>query len=562
MPRLPKSLLAPLLLTFPLATEALAQFPPKPGREAYEETLRYGFRIKVPDGWKFFPDERGNPNVLGRYLPERNGILNMGADGVMKPAMWILVFDADYQAKEVKSQRDAMKDAITSHYPTFKEWISGNRGELETDFPVKEIELVEEDEVNVKDTAGAKEVLYLGKESKSSEKSVHVWATLYDLTDRQQIAVVFSAPSDPKDWGKWRSGVKKVARSFARLELEELDLSGVDSGGVRGQRHRELLEMVDRNPGWELYVTPSYFVISNSEDGDFVEEIQVRLEAIREQFEKEFPPELAERAWEARKSKASKDVKAGDGEEDAAGAVGQDGEDGQEGAPRSAVPEASPIELSRCSVVRVCHNKSDYMNYGGPAGSAGYWWAAAEELVIYDDQEVGGRRSTWATLHHEAFHQFIFYLFGGGLNPGTWYNEGNADFYAGYELTRRKKYELGRFSWRNHTIQEEIRQKKNVPLNVLVEATRNQYYGDEPLGDASVEPFSRYPHGWSFVYFLRTGKQNRAKGWNDDWDDILDTYLNVLVDTQDVEAATEEAFAGVDWKELEEAWEEYILKGK
>lgn len=550
-----------LLAAAPLAALALTaaaqgQVPPKVGRAWYEEAVAHGFRIKPPKDWHFFPDERGNPNVLGRYLPKRGDVLTLAGGGHLRPAMWLLVFDRDHSEPQLglsATRRAARRAAITAHFETLEDWIRGNALELGTDFPVRELELLEERSEAVKGTLGARQVLYRGALGGRGEgddggdergEELHLWATVYSLTPRKDVALLFSAPCEKRAWGKWRAQLKKIARTFARIDLELGDYSAVKGGGLRAQKHRRLLDQVRRNPGWELYATPSYFVISNSDDREFVQDVQLRLEAIRAQFEREFPAEKAIAALEKRVREEAAERAA---------------RDAQQWDAQTGTPLENPLELSRCSVVRLCDSKEDYHKFGGPQGSTGYWWAATEELVLYDDRARGGRRSTWAALHHEAFHQFLHYFFGGSLHPATWYNEGNADFYSGCELSSRKTYDLGRFDLRNAEIKEQIRQGRCVPLRDLVTATKAQYYGQLPLGG---EQFSRYPHGWSLVYFLRTGARRRAKHWNEAWDGILDTYLDVLIETGSPRRASERAFEGVDWEELERAWEQYILKGR
>ena len=543
-----------------LCSCASAQLPPKSGREYYEETTRHGFRIRTPKDWGFFPDERGNPNVLGRYVPKRDGTVSQSDGTRFAPTMWLLVFDKSYEAPLIKNQRDAQRAAVTSYYKTLADWLKGRDVDLQTSITIADFEVLDEDESKVKGTLGGHEVLYLAKgefrgpRGEKNPGSLHFWAKRFVLTEDKEVAVLFSAPSDKRDWSKWRSQIRKIAGTFSRVDLEDLDTSSVSGSGVRAEKHRALLEMVGANPGWELHATPNYFVISNSDDDEFLKEIKDRLEAIREQYEKEFPEELALAASESQKQRRR----------DARGKNKDGDKPAAPEAELSQVQSASPRELSRCSVVRVCDSREDYMRYGGPAGSAGYWWSATEELVIFDDQATGGRRNTWATLNHEAFHQFIYYFFA-NLSPGTWYNEGNADFYSGYKLNSRRHYELGRFDWRNSTIKAEIREDKNVPLESLVAATKAQYYARAPLTNPRTgqeDTFSRYPHGWSFMYFLRTGKTNRAKNWEADWDAILPTYLATLIETGDPQAANDAAFTGVDWTALEASWSEYIVRGK
>jgi hypothetical protein len=537
-----------LALVLILTPALLAQLPPKPGRMYHQDTVEHGFRFKHPKDWAFFPAEFGQLNVLGKYVPERNDQYDLGDGDGMKPICWMLVFDKDYKPKDGDSG-----SSHSRYHKSFKTWLKANPNEVG-----KEYELIDEDDAKFKGGLTATMRLYKGKGRWAKE--LHLWTMTYHLTDRKDVVVMFNAPATKKKWGKWKSGLAKIGKTFGVIEVKGFDASAVEGTGVRATKHRKLLAEVAANPGWDLYATDNYFVISNSDDKDFVEEIQRRLEAIRERFESEFPAKKALRAFEV-----SKTLKARKGKDGENGEAGGDGEDGQDG--RTVVATVSPLELSRCSVVRVCNSRDDYFKYGGPQGSAGYWWSVSEELVIFDDKAVGGRRSTWSTLNHEAFHQFIFYFFG-SLSPGYWFNEGSADYYAGHKLSRRGAYDVGRFDWRNQTIKEEIREKKNVPLEMLVDLGRAVYYGNEAIFNPKnektreTEQFSRYAHGWSFVYFLRTGKRNRAKDWKDEYGEILETYLDALIETRDIDKANEAAFAGIDWKELEKCWETYILKGK
>ena len=204
----------------------------------------------------------------------------------------------------------------------------------------------------------------------------------------------------------------------------------------------------------------------------------------------------------------------------------------------------------------MCLNRSQYTSYGGPPNSAGYWNPGDEELVIYDDKESGGRGKTWSTLNHEAFHQYIHYFYG-NLAPHSWYNEGTGDFYAGYKLNGRGKFDLERFDWRVRLIQQNLRDSKYAPLKELVNWEQGEYYGTNEYG---LDQGDNYAQGWSFIYFLRTGKKGKARGWDPVWDLILDTYLDSLAATGDLDRSVEKAFAGVDWAAMEEAWKAYTLQ--
>ena len=183
-----------------------------------------------------------------------------------------------------------------------------------------------------------------------------------------------------------------------------------------------------------------------------------------------------------------------------------------------------------------------------------------KELVVFDDKASGGRGDTWATLNHEAFHQYIYYFFG-ELAPHSWYNEGTGDFFSGFQL-EHKRFELKPFDWRERLVQMNMRESlkepgtKIVPLQKFVYWSQREYYGQNSANNTSIG--DHYAQGWSFIYFLRTGA-GKAKGWNPAWNTILDTYLRVLVETDDLKTASDAAFVGVDWAELESCWKNYIL---
>jgi hypothetical protein len=242
----------------------------------------------------------------------------------------------------------------------------------------------------------------------------------------------------------------------------------------------------------------------------------------------------------------------GGGKEDAEPADDEEEEDPEPDEDSAVAMAADPMERSRTCVVRVCKDRDEYQKYGGPPGTAGYWSPMQEELVVFDDKAVGGRGNTWATLNHEAFHQYIFYFFG-NMTPHYWYNEGTGDFYAGYEY-KNKKFTLKPFDWRVQTIQQLVSKKPplHVPLKEFVRYDRAKYYDPKTIGE-------NYAQGWALIWFLRTGKK-QARCWDDSWDTILDTYLRVLVETDDLDTAVDEAFAGVDWQKFEDCWKQYTLQ--
>ncbi|MEM7516264.1 MAG: hypothetical protein AAF368_04985, partial [Planctomycetota bacterium] len=379
---------------------------------------------------------------------------------------------------------------------------------------------------------------YIGK--KGGEE-YRVFVAEFELEPDVKVAFLGNGPGDKKKWRKYETSFTRMVRAFKRIPVSRAMDAGskLGMGSIRAKKKAKLEAEMARAPGWELYETENYFVVTNNEDKAFIRELMERLEAIRKTYENLYPPTLAE---EIRQEVAAEKAKArqASGEE-------EDEDEAPARPRRSSAGRADPMELSRASVVRVCKDQSQYYSYGGPRGSAGYWSSHHEELVIYDDKKGGGRGDTWITLNHEAFHQYIFYFFG-NLAPHSWYNEGNGDFFSGYQL-KNARFKLKKNSWREGTIKEAIRDGSYVPLKKLVKYTQREYYANPGLC---------YAQGWSFIWFLRTGEDKNAPGWNDDWNGILTQYLRTLAVTGDLEIAVDKAFEGVDWDEMEESWKAYI----
>ena len=233
-------------------------------------------------------------------------------------------------------------------------------------------------------------------------------------------------------------------------------------------------------------------------------------------------------------------------------------------------PASRPITAK--SIVKVTQDPAQYLAYGAPEGTGGYWSWPSRELVFFckkDDFNM-----TLDVLNHEAFHQYIFYAVG-QVSPHSWFNEGHGDFFAGYNLVEGK-FKPGKFHWRQKRIQDAIEGSVHVPLKEFLKFSQAEYYrrgGNKRRGEDAGQ---NYAQGWSLVYFLRTTKDPRYAG-------ILDRYFvslkasvvrwreeeeaaakkegrppAVLIPPEVNQKATDEALAsaiaGVDIDQLEKDW--------
>lgn len=271
--------------------------------------------------------------------------------------------------------------------------------------------------------------------------------------------------------------------------------------------------------GWEADDTENYIYVYSTKDQPLLRAIKKELEAMRQWYVKLFP---------------------------------------------------SVEDITAVSTVRICKDRDEYMAYGGPPSSGGYWNSAAEELVFYDYEDKkgegkgSGKADTRIVLYHEAFHQYIFYSTG-ELPPHSWYNEGTGDYFSGAKISGSKVTKIGVNPWRIETIQDAIERDRYTPWSDIIKFEQAEYYNPSRVG-------VNYAQGWSMIYFLREAKVAQK---HEVWSKINEKYFNELklAYQEELEAgngrgaaglaarerAIEFAFKGVNFVELEKEWKEFIL---
>jgi len=524
-----------------LAGFAAAQ-EPKLGNSWYEDKVQLGFRVKAPKDWGFTPGNPLDPNTIGKWAPNNGeGVGLGGGDAGVFINVYLVRFD-NRQNPPKGQPRDV------------KAWMSlgmekGEAWSVAADYPK---------DLKGSKVVGAKCYVFEGMSTESirayagatavgiEKKPIQSYAAVFPLAENLDVALVGVGPGE-KRWRSYEKAFEALAKSLEPMAIESLS-KGPVGDDPRSQKRAKLRDEMARTPGWRMIETDNYFIVSNCTDEPFLSEVQERIEAIRKVYMVDYPPEKARLVRDPTATAEAPEKKP----DPAAPAEDH----------TVTVKIMNPLEASRSSVVRVCSNEEQYIQYGGSPGAPGYWNSAAEELVLFDDQKGGGRADTWVVLNHEAFHQYIFYFYG-SISPHSWYNEGTGDFYSGY-MYEHKKFTLKEMPWRIRGIQESLRAGPAIPgtgsgyapLKEVVRWSQPLYYGGNQYKLSGPDC---YAEGWSFIYFLRTGDKKKAKGWNPAWGKILDTYLSTLADDGDLDKSVDVAFAGVDWAALEESWKSYIL---
>jgi hypothetical protein len=515
------------------ARSAQAQ-EPKVG-DYYTDSSDLGFKIRVPQRSEVIPASPGDANLIVKYDPATNKVIQLGKSSRLDMHTWLVKFDR----RQAGTDDTSLLRKLSHVDLNITDWVHNTlRPGLMVEGKPKDFQV---------DKIAATEYVFSEKVEEGVE--VKLYAAVFKLRPDVDVALVLWGPGDPKKWSKFEAPARQMAHSFRTVEVKAAKSTAPVGDLPRDKVRAKLQADVLKTPGWKLYETDHYFIVSNNDDKDFLDELKGRLEAIHTFYEQDYP---AAKAKELRL--LGMKVKTGTDPEP---------KEAEEKKPEPEVPDLrrllddgiDPQEKARCSVVRVCKDAELYHSYGGPPSSAGYWNWVEQELVLYDARKTGGKADTWAVLNHEAFHQYIFYFYG-NISPHSWYNEGTGDFYSGYEY-KNKKFTLKKFLWRNDTIKQSIQQKSFVPLKDFVRFTQPEYYGHNKFG---TDGYQNYAEGWSFIYFLRTGKKGGARNWDPKWDTILDTYLRVLATSGKIEQAVEEAFQGIDFDELQTSWADYTTR--
>ena len=248
--------------------------------------------------------------------------------------------------------------------------------------------------------------------------------------------------------------------------------------------------------GWWFAQTPNYILKSNlsSRSKTFAKKIQERVEVMRDVYEKFIPP---------------------------------------------------VDKISAVSVITVLETRKEYIEYSeAPSWSAGVWNAGRRELIVsqLDGNKKNAEYQMMNTLHHEAFHQYIYYALNEIQTP-AWFNEGHADLFAAVKVTGTK-VKITEDLYHLRTLDSYFKSGR-VDLKRHIDASYNEFYANKDLN---------YPLAWSVVYFLRKGgEQYKEKGY----DKILDNLMKELVSSKSMQKANEKAFYGINMDQFQKDFLEF-----
>ncbi|MCA8972261.1 MAG: hypothetical protein KDC95_20910 [Planctomycetes bacterium] len=412
--------------------------------------------------------------------------------------------DEDGSDEEVSTE-DMLRSFARGRYADFSEWLEKSERGAEVTVKGKKDKQSRGDRLEFEHW-----------EWKSASGSWDNIGAVYRLPDRE-ILMLGVIPA---------AGRKKLERTIMR-SIESLTLhepvnkpderrkvDGEEFADVEGDAEftklrRRLLDeaatSVERLDEWDIFCTEQYIVLYSFDKGkqakarSFAKDLAGQMDEMNREYRERFPPHDNMTKW--------------------------------------------------WSVLRICRNKEEFDRYGGTSGGVIGWFnPASKELVIFNAKKLGLFK-TDTVAFHEGWHQYAHFWFP-GAHLHRWFDEGTGDFFGSMKRLGKNNWKPETSRMRKETIRELVRTDATVKLQEIVHWHMDKFY--------SAKATDYYAQGWAMVDFFTRGP--KTPYWKDSWDKILPTYIEVSLKSKDTEKAVEEAFKGVDWAELEEAFKNYVLR--
>lgn len=466
MTALPLTRVAPLAAALALLlSPPLRAQTPKLGHAVHEDRFG-GFALKYPDGWLPLPLQQPQKEAGMRCrfegFPLRTKIESLRAVLEVTPQLVVVELRDQLADPTSGAKGEGREGKRRPDVSAFVRSLNRHLLAFDADAPV------EDEELEIHDMPMRHRTWEAATDS--YEVTFDTW--VFHLADRD-LAMVFEVPTQHAK--KWMGVFRRSARSFELIEQEKAISLGKDPSYEEVLAFHE--QEASRTPGWRVVPTPSrkFVIKTSSDDQRFIDEVIERLEASRELFEEDFPPEG---------------------------------------------------EIQHVSVVRVCANEEEFQSYGDtPPGVAGWFNPQTTELVLYDNV-ARDRNATYAVMTHEAFHQYCHFLFDRS-EAHRWFDEGHGDYYGGVKFSRHKAKVTPRMPGglnRLDGAKRLVREGTYAPLAKHLNASHGQWQNQGP------DNVSCYEQSWSIVYMLREGMRGRVNGkvWKDEYAEIIPNYVSTL----------------------------------
>ncbi|MFA7232004.1 MAG: DUF1570 domain-containing protein [Victivallaceae bacterium] len=195
--------------------------------------------------------------------------------------------------------------------------------------------------------------------------------------------------------------------------------------------------------------------------------------------------------------------------------------------------------LKAVSVVKAFDSRNEYIAYVGKdlEWSGGVWMAAKKELAVSPISwgSVRERREAIVdVVHHEGFHQYIYFATG-EQHPAVWFDEGNATFFEGIE-SKGKRIEVEP----TRRVEQVVQLADKADISKLLSMSHEEFYG--------VDKAQNYALAYGLMFFLHKGAPGMTGKYQNNFNEIPGKYYQAILKTRNPEQSTTIAWDGVDMK--------------
>lgn len=198
--------------------------------------------------------------------------------------------------------------------------------------------------------------------------------------------------------------------------------------------------------------------------------------------------------------------------------------------------------------VRFLDSQNTYEQEGGLPTTAGHYSPPTKTLVLKQLPFY----NLVPTAYHEAFHQYLDFYVGGGVEIPTWFNEGMAMYYEAIQTNpATKKLDFRQIDNRRlRIVRDKVLTRTAIPLEKLFGAKYEEFHDKEKSGEEGLH----YDQSFSVIYFLMQGMGGKP----------VAQFADTLKKSKDVDAAYERLLGKgrKNLKSLEGKWKSYVASAK
>jgi len=273
--------------------------PASEGVGGYAKNERWGFKVRVPDGWTSVALPASEEWIALKQLGKRE-LLPKDSFWGRRPEMWVVGFPharLEERGAKVETRGDGKVVTIRDPYKDYKDFLARESGFVGGGWYIAEEKTGE--------VEGAKVTMYDVRVDKQVDAPLRIVAWVFHFDDID-FAVQFKILEDHYD--AYRATFQGCLKSFRRIERTQA-LPGAARTGqsvvevederdlTREERRRRRQEAAQRAiqreietlpKGWYRIETKHYVVLANA-DRKFAQAVADHAEAIRAYLEKTFP---------------------------------------------------------------------------------------------------------------------------------------------------------------------------------------------------------------------------------------------------------------------------------